>query len=83
MLGLGRRLRIGLWTLLGVSAIATVYLGWHYVVDDLAGLVMGLTALALARLLTGFEPPIPRPRPVLAVTAAAAALKRRVSQAPP
>jgi len=56
MLGLGRRLRIGLWVLFALTAIATIYLGWHYVVDDLAGLVIGLTALALARGLTGFEP---------------------------
>ena len=56
MLGLGWRLRIGLWVLFALTAIATIYLGWHYVVDDLAGVVIGLTALALARGLTGFEP---------------------------
>jgi len=55
MLGLGRRLRTGLWVLVALSAIATIHLGWHYVVDDLAGLVIGLTALAIARGLTGFE----------------------------
>ena len=82
MLGLGRRLRIRLWILLALTAIATIHLGWHYAVDDLAGLVIGLTALALARGLTGFKPrtarrppipnPIPNPRPVWAVRAAAA-----------
>ncbi|MEA2135869.1 MAG: hypothetical protein QOC68_3778, partial [Solirubrobacteraceae bacterium] len=56
MLGLGRRLRIGLWALCGLTVVATVYLGWHYVVDDLAGAVIGMLALALARGLTGFEP---------------------------
>lgn len=56
MLGLGRRLRIGLWTLFALSAVATIYLGWHYVIDDLAGLLIAATALALARGLTGFEP---------------------------
>ncbi|MEA2136281.1 MAG: hypothetical protein QOC68_4190 [Solirubrobacteraceae bacterium] len=56
MLGLGRRLRIGLWVLFGLTTTATVYLGWHYVADDLAGMLIGLTALALARGLTGFEP---------------------------
>ncbi len=67
MLGLGRRLRIGLWVLLALTAIATIYLGWHYAVDDLAGLVIGLMALALARGLTGFAPRlrIPKPRPAL------------------
>ncbi|MDP9346476.1 MAG: phosphatase PAP2 family protein [Actinomycetota bacterium] len=76
MLGLGRRLRIGLWILLALSAIATIYLGWHYAVDDLAGLVIGLMALALARRLTGFAPRaarrlrIPKPRGPLRVAAA-------------
>jgi membrane-associated phospholipid phosphatase len=54
MLGVGRRLRIGLWALFALTTVATVYLGWHYVVDDLAGMVIGAAALALARGLTGF-----------------------------
>lgn len=78
LLGLGRRLRIGLWILLAISAIATIHLGWHYVVDDLAGLVLALMALAVARGLTGFTPRTGRrrrialPRPVTAARAAAA-----------
>ena len=56
MLGLGRPLRIGLWALFALTVISTVYLGWHYVVDDLAGIVIALMALALARALTGFRP---------------------------
>ena len=55
LLGLARRLRIGLWILLALTTVATVYLGWHYVVDDVAGVLIGLVALALARVLTGFE----------------------------
>jgi hypothetical protein len=55
LLGLHRRLRIGLWVLLAVSAMATVYLGWHYVIDDVAGVVIALAALALARVLTGVD----------------------------
>jgi hypothetical protein len=55
MLGLGRRLRIALWVWLGVTTIGTVYLGWHYFVDDLAGVAMGAAALGLARLLTGVD----------------------------
>jgi len=59
LLGLGRRLRIALWVLLAATTAATIYLGWHYVIDDLVGVVIGLAALALARAITGFEP---RPR---------------------
>jgi len=60
LLGLGRRLRIGLWILLALTIVATIYLGWHYVVDDVAGVLIGLAALALARVLTGFEPRPPK-----------------------
>jgi hypothetical protein len=56
MLGLGRRVRIALWVLFALTTTATIYLGWHYVVDDLAGVVIALAALGLARALTGFEP---------------------------
>jgi len=55
LLGLARRLRIGLWVLLALTTAATIYLGWHYVIDDLAGVIIGLAALTLARALTGFE----------------------------
>ncbi len=56
LLGLGRRVRIALWTLLAFTTTATVYFGWHYVVDDLAGMVLALLALALAVVLTGIDP---------------------------
>ena len=55
MLGLNRKLRIGLWIWLGVTIIGTVYLGWHYVVDDVAGIAMGAIALFAASALTGFD----------------------------
>jgi len=55
LLGLTRRLRVGLWTLLAATVAATIYLGWHYVIDDFAGVLIALTALAAARALTGFE----------------------------
>jgi membrane-associated phospholipid phosphatase len=55
MLGLGRRVKGALWAWLGLTAVATVYLGWHYVVDDLAGIVIAVLSLALARLLTAYD----------------------------
>ena len=45
LLGLGPRVRITLWTVLTLSVIATVYLGWHYVIDDVAGVVLALVAV--------------------------------------
>jgi hypothetical protein len=56
LLGLALPVRIGAWVLLGLTTAATVYLGWHYVVDDLGGLVIGAMAIALARALTGLDP---------------------------
>ena len=56
LIGLGRRVRIALWVLFVLSAVATVHLGWHYVLDDVAGVLIGLAALAIAKVLTGFEP---------------------------
>jgi hypothetical protein len=55
LLGLGRRLRIALWVWLAVTTAGTVYLGWHYVLDDVAGVAIAVLALALARALTGFD----------------------------
>jgi hypothetical protein len=55
LLGLPRRLRIGLWIWFGTTLVATVYLGWHYFIDDIAGLFMGAAALALAWLATGID----------------------------
>ncbi len=64
LLGLGRRVRIGLWVLLAATTTATIYLGWHYVIDDIAGVVIALAALGVAYAFTGFEPRTPRRRPV-------------------
>jgi PAP2 superfamily protein len=70
LLGLGRTVRIGAWFLLGLTTTATIYLGWHYVLDDIGGVVLGAMAFALASALTGFDVrrarrpgPLSRPSP--------------------
>jgi membrane-associated phospholipid phosphatase len=55
LLGLARRLRIALWAWLAVTALGTVYLGWHYVLDDVGGIALGALALALAEVLSGVD----------------------------
>ena len=55
LLGAGRRLKVALWTWLAVTWLGTVYLGWHFVVDDVAGLVLAAIALGAARVLTGVD----------------------------
>jgi membrane-associated phospholipid phosphatase len=43
--GAPRLMRVALWVFLAVTAVATVYFGWHYVVDDVAGLLIGAIAV--------------------------------------
>ena len=43
--GAHHAVRYGLWSMLGFTVIATVYFGWHYIVDDFAGLFIGLFAV--------------------------------------
>jgi len=63
LLDLGRRLKIGLWAWFFVTTLSTIYLGWHYVLDDIAGVLIGALSLALAALLTGYDPRAVRHRP--------------------
>ena len=56
MLDLSPWVKRTLWAWLVLMIISTVYLGWHYVLDDIAGLAIGAAALVGARLLTGFDP---------------------------
>jgi len=55
LLGMRWRLRIAAWVLLALTMGATIFLGWHYVADDIGGLVLGALALYFAKLLTGFD----------------------------
>ena len=55
LVGAARWLRLGMWTFLGLTALATVYFGWHYIIDDVAGLAIGAIAVIAGARLTGFE----------------------------
>ena len=66
LLGLGRRLKIALWVWFGVTMLGTIYLGWHYVVDNIAGVILGTIALILAGLITGIDPRAYRQRTAVA-----------------
>jgi len=64
LLELGRFVKIGVWVLFALTVVATIYFGWHYVLDDVAGLVIAVAALALAWALTGLDlRPARRPLP--------------------
>ena len=47
-----RAVRYGLWAMLGCTMIATVYFGWHYIIDDVGGLLIGLVAVIGAERMT-------------------------------
>ncbi|WP_082045964.1 phosphatase PAP2 family protein [Arthrobacter sp. L77] len=67
LLGLPRVIRAALWAYTLLTALATVYFGWHYVVDVAAGALLGALAIWLAARATrpGDAVP-PRPAPLLA-----------------
>jgi hypothetical protein len=46
-------LRSLLWVFFGLTAIATIYFGWHYLVDDIAGVAIAVAAVLLAGWGTG------------------------------
>jgi hypothetical protein len=50
-----RPIRIGMWLYLALTLPATIYFGWHYVIDDLAGFVIGFVSVYLGALLTGWR----------------------------
>jgi len=51
--GLGVWMRRALWAFLGLTVLATVYLGWHYMLDAVGGFVVGAIAMYVGALATG------------------------------
>jgi len=51
-LGLRPQLRWALWAYLGLTIVSTIYFGWHYLLDDVAGLAIGWFAAWLAGVVT-------------------------------
>jgi hypothetical protein len=63
LLRMARGVRIALWAYLVLTLLATVYFGWHYVVDDIAGFAIGGFAVWISALLTGNRAALRRRRP--------------------
>src|SRR5699024_12304640 len=49
-------LRWGAWIFFGATFIATVYFGWHYVVDSIAGVFIGWMCVAIGQRVTKAQP---------------------------
>lgn len=41
------------WVFFGLTVLATLYFGWHYVIDDIAGMGIGWAAVSLGAWVTG------------------------------
>lgn len=48
-----RILRFVGWTFFALTSVATLYFGWHYVVDNIAGVAIGWAAVAIGARATG------------------------------
>lgn len=48
-----RWVRISSWVFLALTILATIYLGWHFFVDALGGMVLGAAAVYIAAWATG------------------------------
>ena len=55
LVGLHKIIRWSLWVFLGMTLISTIYFGWHYVIDDVAGLAIGAAAVWFGALVTGHD----------------------------
>lgn len=64
-IGANRWLRYFLWVYLFLTGVATMYFGWHYFADVLAGLIIGWLAVSIGawasgnRGITRSNPPVP------------------------
>jgi membrane-associated phospholipid phosphatase len=57
LVGLPRWVSALLWGFFGLTTVATIYFGWHYVVDDVAGVAIGAVAVWAGALATGHDLP--------------------------
>ena len=55
-----RWLKIVFWVNACLTAVATLYFGWHYVADDVAGVAIALVSFYVGAL---GEPPVVHPAP--------------------
>jgi hypothetical protein len=55
LLRLDRAVRVFLWVFLALTVVATVYLGWHYFLDAVGGVVLGVAGVWIAARGTGNE----------------------------
>lgn len=57
-----RWMRSAMWIFFGLTSIATIYFGWHYLLDDVAGLAIGWIAVWVGAKATGHQMRVQRHR---------------------
>ena len=77
----GRLIKTVTWVFFGVTILATLYFGWHYILDDIAGMGIGWASVTVAGWATGHRrrkltpaDPVIDPGPETAATAEVPAL---------
>ena len=63
--------KIVVWVNFGLTVVATLYFGWHYVSDDLAGIVIAMVSFYVGGIASGqkFEPKSLRSHPTTTTSA--------------
>ena len=56
-----RAVQVFTWIFFGVTVVATLYFGWHYILDDIAGIGIGWASVMLAARVTGYRRTRPKP----------------------
>ncbi|WP_236853155.1 phosphatase PAP2 family protein [Brevibacterium linens] len=56
-----RAVQVFTWIFFGVTVVATIYFGWHYILDDIAGIGIGWASVILAARVTGHRRTRPKP----------------------
>lgn len=56
-LGMLSWIRWTLWAYLAGTVLATVYFGWHYIADDVAGVFIGYLCVVVGAMAVGYEKP--------------------------
>ncbi len=46
-------IRWGMWVFFGLTVVATIYFGWHYIADDVAGALIAIVSVYIGGLATG------------------------------
>ncbi|MBW9215907.1 phosphatase PAP2 family protein [Mumia sp. zg.B53] len=53
IIGINKWLMRGLWVYFTGTVLATIYFGWHYVADDIGGVVIAVLSIAIGAAVTG------------------------------